>query len=159
MAKKNYENVSGRIVRVMISQYDANRVSFQLNVDFPSINKDGKEENTNTFGINVFNLVQQIGMSVPEIALADTLSMGQPINPQIIALAMQGADIEIKREFKAKGEKREGTNDTYANDCIVSKFDKVTTHILPQFAAMLANIVATKPAIVKAAAIPNPFAL
>ena len=67
------------------------------------------------------------------------------------------AEFEIKREVHAAGEQREQTNDTHVRDCWVTKIVNVKPHIAPVFASMLQTLIMTKPAIIKTAAVPNPF--
>ena len=157
---REYENIIAKVVRVMINENAEDRISFVLDKEFETIDmKTGEEKMTNIFGMNIYNFVSQVSSFVPEIQLADAMATGQMVNPQIIALAMLNADIEIKREFHEKGEKRESTNDVYSNDCIVSKIVKVTTHVHNTFVAPLTQLIMTKPAIIKkmAAGVPNPF--
>lgn len=111
------------------------------------------------FGLNIYAVVNQVGQYVPEIQLADTLAMGKCVNPQIIALALTNAEIVVKREEHEQGEKRKNSNELYARDCITSEIIKVKTNIKPIFAQMLMQVVTTAPAIVKAAAVPNPFGM
>ena len=157
---REYDNIVAKVMRVMIPENVDDRISFVLDKEFKTIDmKSGEEKTTNIFGMNIYNFVNQVSSFVPEIQLADAMATGQMVNPQIIALAMLNADIEIKREFRKKGEKRESTNDVYSNDCIVSKIVSVTTHIHNTFVAVLTQLVMTKPAIIKktTAGIPNPF--
>lgn len=155
---REYEPIIGKIVKVMMPQQSDDRITFVVNKEFTTIDmQNGEEKVTNMFGMNIYNVTNQLSQFVPEIQLADALAMGKMVNPQIIALCLMNADIEVNREFKEKGAKRENTNDTYANDCIVSTFAKVTTHIAPAFVNVIGSLIATKPAIIKAAALPNPF--
>lgn len=158
--QREYENIIAKVIRVMINENAEDRISFVLDKEFETIDmKTGEEKKTNIFGMNIYNFVSQVSSFVPEIQLADAMATGQMVNPQIIALAMLNADIEIKREFHEKGEKRESTNDVYSNDCIVSKIVKVTTHIHNTFVAPLTQLIMTKPAIIKktTVGVPNPF--
>lgn len=157
---REYENIIAKVIRVMINENAEDRISFVLDKEFETIDmKTGEEKMTNIFGMNIYNFVSQVSSFVPEIQLADAMATGQMVNPQIIALSMLNADIEIKREFHEKGEKRESTNDVYSNDCIVSKIVKVTTHIHSTFVAPLTQLIMTKPAIIKktTVGVPNPF--
>lgn len=157
---REYENIIAKVIRVMINENAEDRISFVLDKEFETIDmKTGEEKMTNIFGMNIYNFVSQVSSFVPEIQLADAMATGQMVNPQIIALSMLNADIEIKREFHEKGEKRESTNDVYSNDCIVSKIVKVTTHIHNTFVAPLTQLIMTKPAIIKktTVGVPNPF--
>ena len=131
-----------------------------LNKEFTTIDfATGEEKTTNMFGLNIYAVVNQVGQYVPEIQLADTLAMGKCVNPQIIALALTNAEIVVKREEHEQGEKRKNSNELYARDCITSEIVKVKTNIKPIFAQMLMQVVTSAPAIVKAAAIPNPFGM
>lgn len=145
---REYENVKGRITKVMIPDAKDARLTFVLNVEFLTIDaKDGKEKATNMFGLNIYNVVNQVADFVDYIQLADTIGMGGMVNPQIIALALTNAEVEIAREFHRKGEKREHTDDVYANDCIVTKIVSVTPHIKPMFESMLQTLITTMPTI------------
>lgn len=137
--------LNAKITKVMLSQGD-NRVTFVLNTEFDGFDQNGQQVKTNMFGTNIYNLVNEVGQQVPYLQLADSLAMGAPINPQIVSLSMINADIEVQRVFKAKGEEREteGTG-VYSNDCFVTRFKKVTTHINKVFESVLTDLVMNKP--------------
>ena len=152
--------ISATITKVMLPQGTDERITFVLNKEFTTIDfATGEEKTTNMFGLNIYAVVNQVGQYVPEIQLADTLAMGKCVNPQIIALALTNAEIVVKREEHEQGEKRKNSNELYARDCITSEIIKVKTNIKPIFAQMLMQVVTTAPAIVKAAAVPNPFGM
>ena len=152
--------ISGIITKVMIPQGNEERITFVLDKEFTTIDfSTGEEKTTNMFGLNIYAVVNQVGQYIPEIQLADTLAMGKCVNPQIIALAMTNAEIVVKREQHEQGEQRKSSDELYARDCITSEIVNVKTNIKPIFAQMLMQIVTTSPAIVKAAAIPNPFGM
>lgn len=152
--------ISATITKVMLPQGTDERITFVLNKEFATIDfATGEEKTTNMFGLNIYAVVNQVGQYVPEIQLADTLAMGKCVNPQIIALALTNAEIVVKREEHEQGEKRKNSNELYARDCITSEIIKVKTNIKPIFAQMLMQVVTTAPAIVKAAAVPNPFGM
>lgn len=156
----NVEEITGIITKVMIPEDNDERISFVLDKEFDTIDfNTGEVKKTNMFGMNIYAVVNQVGIYVPEIQLADTLAMGKMVNPQIIALALTNAEIVVKREEHEKGEKRKNSNELYARDCITSEIMKVKTNIKPIFAQMLMQVVTTAPAIVKAAAVPNPFGM
>lgn len=163
MDTQNNETVqefNATIIKVMTPQGADDRITFVFDRTFETIDKNtGEIKESNMFGLNIYNVVQQVAAKVPEIQLADTLAMGAMVNPQIIALAMINAETKIKREYHEAGEAREATNDTYTANCWVSKFEDVRTHIAPVFASMLQNLIMTKPAIIKTAAVPNPFGI
>lgn len=152
--------IKGTITKVMLPQGTDERITFVLNKEFTTIDfTTGEEKTTNMFGLNIYAVVNQVGQYVPEIQLADTLAMGKCVNPQIIALALTNAEIVVKREEHEQGEQRKNSNELYARDCITSEIVKVKTNIKPIFSQMLMQIVTTAPAIVKAAAVPNPFGM
>ena len=152
--------ITATVTKVMLPQGTDERITFVLNKEFTTIDfATGEEKTTNMFGLNIYAVVNQVGQYVPEIQLADTLAMGKCVNPQIIALALTNAEIVVKREEHEQGEKRKNSNELYARDCITSEIVKVKTNIKPIFAQMLMQVVTTAPAIVKAAAVPNPFGM
>lgn len=152
--------ITATITKVMLPQGTDERITFVLDKEFTTIDfATGEEKTTNMFGLNIYAVVNQVGQYVPEIQLADTLAMGKCVNPQIIALALTNAEIVVKREEHEQGEKRKNSNELYARDCITSEIVKVKTNIKPIFSQMLMQVVTTAPAIVKAAAIPNPFGM
>lgn len=159
-AENEAELIGGVITKVMLPQGTDERITFVLNDEFTTIDfATGEEKTTNMFGLNIYAVVNQVSQFVPEIQLADTLAMGKPINPQIVALALTNAEIVVKREQHEQGEKRKNSNELYARDCITSEIIKVKTNIKPIFAQMLMQIVTSAPAIVKKADIPNPFGM
>ena len=159
-AKESDNTITAKITKVMIPQGTDERITFVLDKEFTTIDfATGEEKITNMFGLNIYAVVNQVGQYVPEIQLADTLAMGKCVNPQIIALALTNAEIVVKREEHEQGEKRKNSNELYARDCITSEIINVKTNIKPIFAQMLMQVVTTAPAIVKAAAIPNPFGM
>ena len=152
--------ITATITKIMLPQGNDERITFVLNKEFTTIDfSTGEEKTTNMFGLNIYAVVNQVGQYVPEIQLADTLAMGKCVNPQIIALALTNAEIVVKREEQQQGEQRKNSNERYARDCITSEIVKVKTNIKPIFAQMLMQVVTTAPAIVKAAAVPNPFGM
>ena len=158
--EEEVNTITAIVTKVMLPQGTDERITFVLDKEFTTIDfSTGKEKTTNMFGLNIYAVVNQVGQYVPEIQLADTLAMGKCVNPQIIALALTNAEIVIKREEHEKGEQRKNSNELYARDCITSEIVKVKTNIKPIFAQMLMQVVTTAPAIVKAAAVPNPFGM
>ena len=152
--------ITAKVIKVMLPQGTDERITFVLDEEFTTIDfATGEEKTTNMFGLNIYAVVNQVGQYVPEIQLADTLAMGKCVNPQIIALALTNAEIVVKREEHEQGEKRKNSNELYARDCITSEIVQVKTNIKPIFAQMLMQVVTTAPAIIKAAAVPNPFGM
>ena len=155
-----HEVITANVTKVMLPQGSDNRITFVIDTEFKTLDfATGEEKLTNMFGLNIFAVVNQVAQFVPEIQLADTLALGNCVNPQIVALALTNATITIKREVHEKGEQRKNTSELYARDCITSEIVKVSTNIKPIFAQMLMQLVTTAPAIVQKADIPNPFGL
>ena len=151
--------MSATITKVMQSQSDG-RVSFVLDKTFAGYSRSGEETETQILGTNVYNLVNEVGAQVPELQLAEALCLGKPINPQIVALVLTNATIEVVREFKQRGEERQNAEngEVYSNDCFVTRFKKVKTHINQLFAKHIQTLLATQPSDPTAAlVIANPF--
>lgn len=145
------------VVKVMLPEGGDNRVSLVTDKKFETVDfTTGETKETDTFGLNIYNLVNMVGSDVPEIQLADALSLGRMVNPQIISLALTNAELTCTREAHAAGEKREDGVSEYSKDCIVTKILKVKTNIKPAFKAMLEHLVTTAPCVVKVAST-NPY--
>ena len=160
---KEYANIKGNITAVTLPKGIEGRVTISLDCEpFPSIDfETGEEIVKSAFGINVRNLVNQIGDKVEPIGLANALAMGKAVNPQIISLALIGASIEVSRTFHAKGTQREQSDELYSKDCIVSEIITITPHIKPMFQKVLETLVMTKPYIESVAIgiTKNPFGI
>ena len=158
-----YNNVKGNIVAVTLPKGIDGRVTISLDCEpFPSIDfETGEEITKSAFGINIRNLVNQVGEKVEAIGLANALAMGKAINPQIISLALIGASIEVSRTFHAKGTQREQSEELYSKDCIVSEIIAITPHVKPMFQKVLETLVMTKPYIENVASgiVANPFGI
>lgn len=158
-----YNNVKGNIVAVTLPKGIDGRVTISLDCEpFPSIDfETGEEIVKSAFGINIRNLVNQVGDKVEPIGLANALAMGKAINPQIISLALIGASIEVSRTFHAKGTQREQSDELYSKDCIVSEIVSITPHVKPMFNKVLETLVMTKPFIesLPNGTITNPFGI
>ena len=83
-----YNNVKANVVAVTLPKGIDGRVTISLDCEpFPSIDfETGEEITKSAFGINIRNLVNQVGEKVEAIGLANALAMGKAINPQIIRL-------------------------------------------------------------------------
>ena len=160
---KEYANIKGNITAVTLPKGIEGRVTISLDCEpFPSIDfETGEEIVKSAFGINVRNLVNQIGDKVEPIGLANALAMGKSINPQILSLALIGASIEVSRTFHAKGTQREQSDELYSKDCIVSEIVSITPHVKPMFQKVLETLVMTKPYIESVASgiTANPFGI
>lgn len=128
---------SVKIAKVIAGSYE-NRVAFVIEgTPIAGFNDHNEEEAVTTFGLNVNELCNQVRQQVPELAMFETAAMGKRINPQVVAFIFQGADLQIERIYKEKGEQREATDDVYSANCFVTKIKKVTTHINQMAQALL----------------------
>lgn len=130
-----------KIAKVIGGNYE-NRVAFVVDgMPLAGYNDLNEEAAVTTFGLNVNELCNQVRQQVPELAMFEIAAMGKRINPQAVAFIFQGAEMEIERIYKEKGEEREtgNINDKYSANCFVTKIKKVTTHI-PQQVAQLLNM-------------------
>ena len=159
----NVEIITGIITKVMLPEGNDERISFALDREFDTIDfKTGEVKRTNIFGMNIYAAVNQLGQFVSYIQLADALTMGEMINPQIISLSMINAQVAVKREYHEAGEKRKMSTDIYARNCKTSDFVTVKPNIKPIFEQMLMKLITTAPAAVKEDKknnTPNPFGM
>lgn len=154
------EEIEGTIIKTMIPEGTYDRMSFVLDKEFETIDfTTGEVKRTNIFGMNIYAVVNQVAQFVPYIQLADALAMGKMVNPQIVSLSMTGAHVKIRREQHNQGERRKNSSDVYARDCKTTDFVKVKPNIKPIFEQMLMQLIATAPAIIKKADVPNPFGM
>lgn len=154
------EEIEGTIIKTMLPEGTDDRMSFVLDKEFETIDfTTGEVKRTNIFGMNIYAVVNQVAQFVPYIQLADALAMGKMVNPQIVSLSMIGAHVKIRREQHNQGERRKNNSDVYARDCKTTDFVKVKPNIKPMFEQMLMQLIATAPAIIKKAAVPNPFGM
>ena len=158
-----YNNIKANITAVTLPKGIDGRVTISLDCEpFPSIDfETGEEITKSAFGINVRNLVNQVGEKVEAIGLANALAMGKAINPQIISLSLIGASVDVKRTFHAKGTQREQSDELYSKDCIVSEIVGIVPHVKPMFNKVLETLVMTKPYIESVASgiVANPFGI
>lgn len=148
-----------KITKVIGGSYE-NRVAFVVDgMPLAGFNDLNEEAAVTTFGLNINELCNQVRNQVPELAIFETAAMGKRINPQAVAFIFQGAEMEIERIYKEKGEERETGNsaDTYSANCFVTKIKKVTTHIPQQVAQLLNMLLMQQVAQPMPAVAANPF--
>lgn len=153
----NYE-VTAKVTAVLKTEDGRMRIITDkgfITIDY----KTEQKEETNSFSLHPFNLLQQIGEQIPILNMANTMAMGEQLNPQIIALALVGADITFLREFHAKGENRKETKDAYSKDCYTTTITRIVAHISEAVNMMIMQLISTKLTLPKVAIIPNPFGL
>lgn len=157
--KKDAKAVTVKVLRVIIPKDSYGRLTLVTNGEFKAVNpQTGDEIVTANVTKNLFEMTNQLAQHVTEIQLAQAMALGQAVNPMIISLAMANAEIKVKHVFHEQGEERAYDKGVYASDCYVAEIIGVTTHIAPQFAAMLQTLIMTQPAAnaeQKSAAIPN----
>lgn len=110
---------------------------------FDTINMEGKIEKTNTISMNAYNLCNTIAILDPTSKLATmvTIAFGEPIKPQLLAIALQCATIKVQREFHKKGSVREDGISTYENDCYTSKLIGYSENIIPAVKKAIENAI------------------
>lgn len=143
------EVMNAIVTKVMLPENADNRVTLVLDKEITTIDfTTGEEKQTNMFGINIYNLVNQVSGQVESIALADALAMGNMINPQIIALALASAEITFVRTHHNEGDARTFEGE-YSRECYTTEIKGVKTHIKPMFQNILDKLVMTAPCIIK----------
>ena len=153
----SYE-VTAKVVSVLKAEDGRMRIITDkgfITIDY----KTEKEEETTAFSLNPFNLLQQVCKYIPVLKMANTMAMGEQLNPKIIALAMVDADITFTRDFHAKGEARRETNDAYSKNCYTTDITKVVPHISEAANMMIMQLISTQLTLPKVGTIPNPFGL
>lgn len=126
------------------------RIHLVIDTEMEGIDtKTGEVIQTNAFGLSSKRIVEQCGKSIPALKLAKIKALGREVNPQIIALALCNAEIEILREFYDKGENVPQYDNKPTSEPIwVTTIKKVVPHIDPLFASELSELIKTAPAIV-----------
>lgn len=160
--QKNEKALSYEVTAKVISVLKAEDGRMRIITDkgFVTIDyKTEKEEETTAFSLNPFNLLQQVCKYIPILKMANTMAMGEQLNPKIIALAMVDADITFLREFHAKGESRKETNDAYSKNCYTTDITKAVPHISEAANMMIMQLISTQLTLPKVGTIPNPFGL
>lgn len=125
------------VSKVIAGKYP-NRVAFAFDgTPIAGFDENNNEAAVQTFGVNVNELCNQVRNQVPELAMFETAAMGGRIPVQVIGFIFSGAELEVERVYKEKGEQREATDDTYTANCFVTKVRKVKTHITQQVTMLL----------------------
>lgn len=139
----DYE-ISAKVLKVQrTAERDAegkNTIRYVFTVDKPLQSFDaqtGEPVTLNTFSLNSFVATQMLSPLVDEIGLADALLGGGEIPFTIVSLAMRGADITLKRIFKAAKTKRDSGDGIYKNHIYKTEIVAVTTNVQPLFALQL----------------------
>lgn len=142
------ETIKAKVVNLIFNE-DTDRVSIVTDTTFDTIKMGANEESeTNSFGLHIFNLVNQIKDSVEIISIADAFntSVNEILNPTILKLSLVGADIEFARKRVEKGEEREN-GDVYSNDGFTTTITKVVANVSAMKQQMLFGLLQSKPTI------------
>lgn len=116
------------------------RVAFELDKEFDSF--DFKTEElikTSRFSLAVAEASRQLVPLVDEFTLADAYMLGGNIPVTLMSLVLKNAKVKVNRVFKAKGEQREQSTDTYRQNLYKSIFEEVKTDIKPIFEPAIAK--------------------
>lgn len=162
----NKVTIKGKIIAVTTFKDETNRIQIKMNCPkFITIHK-GKSVETDTFGISSRLATDQTKEFVPELALATTLALGKTLNPQIIALCLTNAEIEIVRELRKKGTPTRANeigaraDELYEEDTWVTDIVKCKPNIASTFQPFIMQLISTAVAVAepKPAMTANPFA-
>lgn len=162
----NKVTIKGKIVAVTTFKNETKRLQIKLNCPkFITIYK-GESVETDTFGISSRLLVEQTKEFIPELSLATTLALGKTLNPQIIALCLLNADVEIIRELRKKGTPTRANeigaraDELYEEDTWITDFMKCKPNIAATFQPFIMQLISTAVAVEepKPTMTANPFA-
>lgn len=132
MAKKEFE-YTAKVLQVT-NVFGERQINITLDTDIKKIDvKTGEEIDSNVLVKRLKTLTDDVANCNDLIRRVRRRSLGKAINPVLLAIVLENADITIKGEFKKKGEKRDfpeaGESDVYTNDCIVYHITNVVTHL------------------------------
>lgn len=132
---KDYK-ISTTVKLLTLSPKDKNRFNVECFDEFDGYDENENPCKTKKFGIHWFNLQQQIAGQIPELDLALTLAMGQPLNKKIFALCLQNAKLQADRVHHLKGEERKAQKEgepskTYEGDTYTTENIRVIANISP----------------------------
>lgn len=138
VATPNYEDYVLENVKIInvtrVVDNKDERLSFRVDKTFKSFDFKTKEEiETDTFSLNINEVTRQLSGMVDIFMLADAYLMGSSLPATLVSLVMKNAKCTIKRIFKAEGETRENSSDTYTMNLYKSVFESVETDINPLF--------------------------
>ena len=162
--KKNSENnsvikVTGKVINVVMSD-TLKRVGIVLDKTFKGFNQNDEEIETDTFRFNLYTAAKQFAPFILQVKMAQALSLGKPIQPELLALVLTNANITIERTLREKGEQRDtdDENDVFEKDTWTTKVVACTPNIDPSFAPMIAEYIKPAPKASQTINI-NPFAV
>lgn len=152
--------INAKVTGVDLVPEDNTRLRLAFDTTFETYNMStGELQETNTFSKKIMALLQQlVALQVPQARLLLGMCMGHNPNPQILCMLLLNATLEVEFVFKAKGEKRENTNDIYNNDTFVPTIRRISLAMDELFANTVNSLILTKPVLEVKAAV-NPFAI
>ena len=152
--------INAKVTGVDLVPEDNTRLRLAFDTTFETYNMStGELQETNTFSKKIMALLQQlVALQVPQARLLLGMCMGHNPNPQILCMMLLNSTLEIEFVFKAKGEKRENTNDVYNNDTFVPTIRRISLAMDELFTNTVNSLILTKPVLEVKAAV-NPFAI
>ena len=152
--------INAKVTGVDLVPEDNTRLRLAFDTTFETYNMStGELQETNTFSKKIMALLQQlVALQVPQARLLLGMCMGHNPNPQILCMLLLNATLEVEFVFKAKGEKRENTNDVYNNDTFVPTIRSISLAMDELFSNTVNSLILTKPVLEVKAAV-NPFAI
>ena len=152
--------INAKVTGVDLVPEDNTRLRLAFDTTFETYNMStGELQETNTFSKKIMALLQQlVALQVPQARLLLGMCMGHNPNPQILCMLLLNATLEVEFVFKAKGEKRENTNDVYNNDTFVPTIRRISLAMDELFTNTVNSLILTKPVLEVKAAV-NPFAI
>lgn len=152
--------INANVTGVDLVPEDNTRLRLAFDTTFETYNMStGELQETNTFSKKIMALLQQlVALQVPQARLLLGMCMGHNPNPQILCMLLLNATLEVEFVFKAKGEKRENTNDVYNNDTFVPTIRRISLAMDELFTNTVNSLILTKPVLEVKAAV-NPFAI
>lgn len=126
--RTDYKLENRRVKSITMSREQGKnpRINFVLDGEpFKSYDyKTGEKIETNSFSMDIANIGLQCA-DVKEFKRASRYLMGANLTPIIVSTVLDNAVITVNRVFKAKGEQRENSKDTYTNDLFKSVIESV----------------------------------
>ena len=142
--REDYRIENRRIKSVTLSKESGRNARISLNLEGESFKNykfgTGEKNETNNISFDIANINAEFGEFSDYITVANGYMMGGAIPPQIISFALANGTITVERLFKAKGEKREKTNDTYTQDLYKTRVVSFTPNVTPLAAEQLKEL-------------------
>lgn len=147
-AKTTTPTFTRKVISVTIYKDNERRVIVTFDGEPIPGYKDGTPTTTNNFGISTRVIATECASKVPMLMLANTLAMGDTINPQIVALCLTGATITFSRTFREKGSIRDsaeftGRAEVYDNDTFKTSVVDVKPNIDGTFVPYIQQLIQT----------------